>query len=120
MPFPEPLKHEVKLKAHFRCCVCLNYFVEIHHIVPEADGGLDVMDNAAPLCPACHENFGNNPDKRKTIRQMRDQWYELCAKSETHPDVLQFSTKLDGLYTEFQNVKASQDKQNVVLQDLRS
>jgi hypothetical protein len=120
MPFSESLKDEVKRKSHFRCCICRNYFVEVHHIIPQAENGPDDIDNAAPLCPTCHDSFGNNPDKRRTIRQMRDQWYELCAKSETNPDVLQFSTKLDGLYTEFQTLRLDQEKQNATLNDMRS
>jgi hypothetical protein len=55
--------------------------VEIHHIVPEAEGGLDVEDNAAPLCPSCHELYGANPQKRNLIREARDLWYEICATS---------------------------------------
>ena len=38
-----------------------------------------IIDNAAPLCPSCHENYGANPTKRKFIREARDFWYELCA-----------------------------------------
>jgi hypothetical protein len=52
--------------------------VEVHHIVPEAEAGPDTEDNAAPLCPSCHETYGANPDKRKFIREARDFWYELC------------------------------------------
>ena len=120
MPFTDTLKDKVKRRAHFRCCICRNFFVEAHHIIPQADGGPDDIDNAAPLCPSCHDKFGNNPDKRKTIRQMRDQWYELCEKSESNPDVQQFSTKLDGLYTGFQTLKSNQEEQNKVLREMRS
>jgi hypothetical protein len=52
----------------------------VHHILPEASGGPDTEENAAPLCPSCHTDFGGNPEKRKTIREMRDFWYELCAR----------------------------------------
>jgi hypothetical protein len=119
MAFSEKTKDEVKRNAHFRCCVCRNYFVEVHHIIPEAHGGPDDIENAAPLCPNCHTNFGDNPTKRKVIRQMRDLWYELCEKSETNPDVTQFSTKLDGLYEEFNVVKDNQEKQNQALHELK-
>ena len=40
----------------------------------------DTEDNAAPLCPSCHETFGANPTKRKFIREARDFWYEFCEK----------------------------------------
>ncbi len=69
----------VKRAAHFHCCLCRTLGVEVHHIVPEAEGGPDEPENAAPLCPSCHETFGANPTKRKFIREARDFWYEICA-----------------------------------------
>lgn len=120
MAFSEKIKDEVKRKAHFRCCVCRNYFVEVHHITPQAHGGTDDIENAAPLCPNCHTNFGDDPTKRKAIRQMRDLCYELCEKSEMNPDVAQFSTKLDGLYEAFQTVKDNQEEQNRALKELKA
>jgi len=80
MAFSEATKLAVKRKAHFHCCLCHALSVEIHHIVPQAEGGADTEDNAAPLCPSCHETYGANPEKRKFIREARDFWYELCAK----------------------------------------
>jgi HNH endonuclease len=53
--------------------------VDIHHILPQSEGGLDTEENAAPLCPSCHEVYGANPQKRKLIREARDLWYEICA-----------------------------------------
>ena len=68
MPFSEALKLSMKRRAHFSCCLCHTLGVEVHHIVPRADGGSDDEDNAAPLCPTCHETYGANPIKRKFIR----------------------------------------------------
>ena len=51
--------------------------VDIHHIVPQAEGGPDDIDNAAPLCQNCHARFGANPQKRKQICEMRDWWYDV-------------------------------------------
>lgn len=81
MAFSEQLKLAVKKRAHFQCCLCHALYVEIHHIIPESDGGPDTEENAAPLCPSCHETYGANPEKRKFIREVRDFWYELCAKT---------------------------------------
>jgi hypothetical protein len=75
MAFSEALKLEVKQKAAFTCCRCRRIGVEIHHIIPQEENGPDTIDNAAPLCPACHDEFGANPVKRKQIREMRDWWY---------------------------------------------
>ena len=80
MGFSEVLKVKLRKKTHHSCCLCKSLGVEIHHIVPEKEGGPDTEDNAAPLCPTCHEIYGGNPDKRKFIREARDLWYEICAK----------------------------------------
>ena len=80
MPFSEKVKLKAKRKSNFRCCICNKVLVEIHHIIPEAEGGLNTIDNAAPLCASCHDLFGGNPEKRKQIRQMRDYWWELMEQ----------------------------------------
>jgi 5-methylcytosine-specific restriction endonuclease McrA len=82
MGFPDTVKLQVKRKAHFKCCICQQSSVslEVHHIVSKAEGGPDTEDNAAPLCPSCHEDYGANPVKRTAIRVQRDFWYEICEK----------------------------------------
>jgi hypothetical protein len=75
MPFPDHIKLSAKVSAAFRCCVCHKKFVEVHHLIPEAEGGPDTLENAAPLCASCHDLFGGNPEKRKQLRQMRDAWW---------------------------------------------
>jgi hypothetical protein len=47
MPFTEITKKNVKRRAHFQCCLCRSLGVEVHHIVPQADGGSDLEGNAA-------------------------------------------------------------------------
>jgi HNH endonuclease len=83
MPFSETLKLTLKRKANFTCCWCLDRRnkVDVHHIIPESQGGPDTEENAAPLCGSCHDLYGNNPDLRKEIRSRRDHWYESCADS---------------------------------------
>lgn len=80
MPFSEKIKFEVKRLSHQTCCVCKNIGIEIHHIIPQSENGPDDLDNAAPLCPSCHEIYGQNPTKRKFIRESRDIWYEICER----------------------------------------
>lgn len=77
MAFSERTKLEAKKRSAFRCCICQKMFVEVHHIVPQAQGGSDDIENAAPLCSSCHDLFGGNPEKRKQIREMRDYWWSL-------------------------------------------
>jgi len=83
MAFPESIKLKVKQKADFTCCYCLDRLkkVQVHHIIPEGQGGPDDEDNAAPLCGACHDSYGDNPKLGKEIRLRRDQWYEVCTKT---------------------------------------
>ena len=89
MAFTEKLKLAVKRRAHFMCRLCHVLYVEVHHIIPEAQGGPDTEANAAPLCPSCHELYGTDPTKRRFIRQARDNWYEVCGKRYTaDPDGL--------------------------------
>jgi hypothetical protein len=80
VPFPEAIAKEARQRAHYQCCLCKALGVEIHHIVPQAEGGPDTLENAAPLCPSCHETYGANPVKRKFIREARDFWFGICAK----------------------------------------
>mgnify|MGYP001369933802 FL=1 len=47
-------------------------FLEVHHIVPLADGGPDTVDNAVALCPNCHRQCHHGPDTegiRKVLLQ---------------------------------------------------
>ncbi|HEY4273571.1 MAG TPA: HNH endonuclease [Candidatus Udaeobacter sp.] len=90
MAFSEALKIKVRKHTHFSCCLCHVIDVEVHHIIPEAEGGPDTEDNAAPLCASCHNVYGANPQKRKFIREARDHWYEVCRnRFQSDPDGLE-------------------------------
>jgi hypothetical protein len=106
MSFSEELKLKVRKKAHFTCCMCKAIGVEIHHIIPQEQGGADSEDNAAPLCPSCHETYGANPEKRKFIREVRDFWYEICEKRYA-PD----SSKLDDIINALEKMISYEDFQ---------
>lgn len=80
MDFTEQTKKDVKEKSAFRCCRCQKISIEVHHIVPQKEGGSNEIDNAAPLCSNCHNDFGDNLTRRKEITQMRDWWYEQVKK----------------------------------------
>lgn len=82
MDFPESVKLEAKKKAHYACVWCqrTEYFVEVHHIVAQENGGPSTLDNAAPLCPQCHTHIGPNPEMRKQLRERRDWWWAECER----------------------------------------
>lgn len=83
MAFSEKLKKEVRMKADGKCVICHKPFVEVHHIIPQAENGPDTIDNAVPVCAYCHDLFGANPTKRKQLKEMRDSWYKVVEASKT-------------------------------------
>ena len=75
-----------------RCCVCRRFKgvgVEVHHIVPEADGGDNSLGNAIVLCFDCHCAAGHyNPKhprgtkfSRGELRKHRDAWIQKVTES---------------------------------------
>lgn len=98
MGFSESVKLKVKHLSAFRCCRCESLGVQVHHIIPEAEGGPDTLDNAAPLCPSCHSYFGANPAIRKEIRQKRD-WYGVVERKygTVSPELQKLEEKIDTL-----------------------
>ncbi|MES1216933.1 MAG: HNH endonuclease signature motif containing protein [Bacteroidota bacterium] len=99
MPFTEEIKYQVKRLSHQSCCVCKSIGIEIHHIIPQSEQGEDTLDNAAPLCPSCHEIYGQNPTKRKFIKEARNIWYEICERRYAINDKAldKILTKLEGI-----------------------
>lgn len=84
--FSEKLKAKVRQKSLFRCVICHQPFVEVHHIIPQEENGPDTEDNAAPLCAGCHDLYGDNPSKRKQIKEMRDDWYQIVENLKKDAD----------------------------------
>ena len=86
MGFLELTKLAVKKRASFTCCWCRDREkkVEVHHIIPQAEGGSDDEANAAPLCGSCHQLYGANPDLRKEIRLRRNHLYEYYQRMLNH------------------------------------
>jgi hypothetical protein len=106
MPFSEAVKLEAKRRSDFQCAACRNPFVEVHHLIPQAENGPDTIDNACPLCARCHDLCGANPEKRKQLREMRDFQWELNAKTRQSPDVVALNQTLDGIQAQL-NASAS-------------
>ena len=111
MAFSETIKLNVKKKSHFTCCLCRSGIgVEIHHIIPQEEKGLDTEDNAAPVCPSCHETYGANPQKRKFIKEARDFWYELCEKKYTSEKKLDEIKELLGNSVSYDDLQELKDE----------
>lgn len=92
MAFSEELKKQVRRNAFYHCCICErpDLSIEVHHILSQEEGGLDIIDNAAPLCPSCHSNYGGNKEKRARIKEKRDFWYEQVLRRYSPKDVESF------------------------------
>ena len=93
MPFSQKDVETALVLCGRNCCLCHRFCgtnIELHHIVPEGKGGLDVLDNAIPLCFDCHaevEHYNpQHPRGRKftesELKAHRDAWYAKVATSE--------------------------------------
>ncbi len=119
MPFSEKVKKQARKKAHFQCVICKSPFVDVHHIKPESKSGSNRLENAAPLCAGCHDAYGNNPDKRKQIKEMRDLWYEICEQRYMNPDIEAHYERLNELYEMTKTVKEDYDKSHEILKEIK-
>lgn len=85
----------VRLLADSRrhCCVCLRWCgqrIQIHHIVPQAEGGAGDYENGIPVCLDCHAEIESrsNMGRRFTaaeLREHRDRWFSTVRD---RPEVL--------------------------------
>jgi hypothetical protein len=116
MPVPEPVKIEAKRRANYRCVVCQGFWVEVHHIIPEAQGGPDTIENAAPLCAGCHHQYGGNPELRKQLREMRDFWWERCRQAQYITVDAGLAQKVDALHVA---LIQGQKRQSEVLSEVK-
>jgi hypothetical protein len=96
MPFSKTVRDEVILRSKRHCCVCRIFAgrdLSVHHIVQEADGGPDTLDNAIALCSRCHGEAGHyNPRhplgtkySHDELRRHRDSWWQVCETVWTPP-----------------------------------
>jgi hypothetical protein len=86
MPFPSSVRLDVLVRSGRHCCVCHEFAgrtANVHHIVQEAHGGANTIDNAICLCPRCHTEAGhyNNSHSMGTkyspgeLVAQRDRWW---------------------------------------------
>ncbi|MGQ0763530.1 MAG: HNH endonuclease [Acidobacteriota bacterium] len=89
MPFNRHEVDELLTACHRRCCICHRFCgvkMETDHIVPQADGGPDEIDNAIPVCFECHAEIHSYNDQHPRGRKFRpeelqkhkEQWLEIC------------------------------------------
>lgn len=91
MAFDPEVKTKLLLWCDRRCCLCrkkCDVFIELHHIIPQADGGTNDEDNAIPLCFECHARVGHYNDdqpkgnkiKASELKARREQVYEESTR----------------------------------------
>lgn len=119
MAFSEKTKLKVKKKAMFRCCRCYSIGVDVHHIIPQKDKGPDDISNAAPLCQNCHDQFGDNPQKRKEITQMRDHWYETVEKMYSPQAAKSLTPLIEKMSRSLDELKKSDTKKDNDLEEIK-
>lgn len=92
MPFSPEVKANALIASGRHCCVCHKFCgvrVECHHILPEAKGGSDDLENCIPLCFDCHaevEHYNSQHPKGNKftvaeLRGHRDNWQGLHRAS---------------------------------------
>jgi cytochrome c553 len=65
--------------------------MEVHHIVPQSEGGQDTIENAIALCFDCHAEVGSynpkHPKGRKfsprELMKHKEQWLKQCSSRST-------------------------------------
>lgn len=84
MAFSRELVENLLVAARRCCCICRRFCgpnIEIHHIIPLAEGGSDEEANGIPLCFDCHAavHAAGSPRSRKysfgELRRLRDEWF---------------------------------------------
>jgi len=96
MPFSSQTRTQVLLWCDRHCCLCkkaCGIKIEVHHLVPESEGGSDDIDNAMPLCFDCHSevmSYNNdhprgNKYKRDELKARREQVYEEFTRHLVPP-----------------------------------
>ena len=88
MPFSKKIVENLLVACNRCCCICHSFCgpdIEVHHIVPISEGGMDTEDNGIPLCYTCHaavHAYSNSPKGRKYTRselcRHRDEWFSSC------------------------------------------
>ena len=92
MGFPLKIKQKALTLSARHCSVCHRYKgvrMEVHHLIQEADGGPNTLDNAIPVCFDCHSDAGhfNNRHPKGSkfsipeLRKARDSWYKFVREN---------------------------------------
>ncbi|MCZ7673803.1 MAG: HNH endonuclease [Chloroflexi bacterium] len=96
MAFPQNVRTKALLWCDRHCCLCkkaCGVNIEVHHLVPESEGGGNEIDNAIPLCFDCHsevmryniEHPRGTKYKIDELKARREQVYEEFTRHLVPP-----------------------------------
>lgn len=103
MPFSPSVKDEAKARAHYQCVMCQTpFFLDVHHLIKETNGGKNTIENACPLCPNCHTWFGHDLAKRREVEAKRDWWWDRCARIDTAQMTPPDGQRFDQMFQQYQ------------------
>lgn len=87
MSWSRKVKEDALVACGRYCCICHKFCgikIELHHIIPQVDGGENTFENCIPLCFDCHADMSsydfNHPKGTKystnELNKHRENWYE--------------------------------------------
>jgi hypothetical protein len=93
MSFSQKIKQEILVLAARHCCVChksKGIKLEVHHITPQLQGGLDTFENAIALCFDCHADAGHyfaaHPKGLKfspaELLRHKEEWFKIVRENK--------------------------------------
>lgn len=119
MAFSDAVINEARRNSLYRCVLCDAWLVEVHHIIPQEEGGPDTLDNACPLCGGCHNIVGANPELRKQLRGTRDLKWAMNKMRSLTPDTQQFVERLDHLQSQISGLSAATSQTHAALGEIK-
>ncbi len=88
MSFPTKVAENLLVACNRCCCICHKFKgpdLELHHIVPVAEGGSDDEENGIPLCYECHSAvhaYKKNPIGKSysasELKRHKEKWFRGC------------------------------------------
>ena len=130
IPFSREIKEDILVKSGRCCCVCHKFCgikIEVHHVKPQADGGLDTFDNCIALCFDCHaevESYNPKHPKgnrftEKELKRHRDMWLDKIKNTDGLYEVDIQSREIDKkLYLRIVNKELPINTMRYLLHDL--
>ena len=111
MGFSKNIKEDALVASARHCSVCHKWKgvkLEVHHINPKEQGGLDTAENAIVLCFDCHADAGHYFAKHpkgtkftpKELKKHKKEWLEIVKKNKIQIPDQDISIKLPRMMTQ--------------------